>query len=103
MKTSSASHGVQTSQLKNNGRYNGNATPRRFQMNINANTATMMICNPRPAEVALTERSSHPNVSNGTKCEPNGVCKKWCMASFHAGAQGKKGGRRFCTARYHVL
>src|ERR1039458_9209960 len=92
MNASNASHGVQRSQPTMAGRAIGKTVPRSlWTENMETNT-TMTTLRPRPAETGLTDRFSLPNDSNEVKCAPKGVCKKWCMASFQARAQGKNGG-----------
>src|ERR1039457_6737269 len=57
---------------------------------------------PMPADPSVGARFKRPNTSKEVKCAPSGVCKKCCMASFQALAQGKKGGKRFWVVRQNM-
>ncbi len=62
-----------------------------------------MIPKPTPAFAVVMEPSNRPKTSNWAKCFPKPVCRKCCIASFHATAHGKNGGNKFCAGRQNIF
>src|SRR6185369_14683292 len=103
MNASNNNHGSQRTMLTMTSRLSGKVCRRQCHLaaiEINASTER-----PRPsaALVSATPKLRRPNDSNPLKWAPNGVCRKCCMAVFHALTTGNTGGLKFCALRQKIF